>query len=704
MTTTSSRRDFLATLLHGAGSYAVAASLPGWIGVPGGRSASPAPGAYRFPQGVASGDPTPASVVLWTRVEASAGTNAPIPLVLEVSPHEDFRTLVVRRELVATAESDHTVRVLVTGLAADTRYCYRFRAGDDISAPLGRTRTAPAPDADRTVRLAFASCQSYEAGYYGVWRALLDADAAKPEDERLDLVVHLGDFIYEALGYGSARQVPPFPSGGARTGESWAGTYAVTLDDYRHLWKTYLTDPDLREARARWPFVMTWDDHEFSDDSWQAVATYGRTDTPQASRKVAANQAWFEYVPALLSGTVAPDGIASGAHDFRPVRVVDEPLAGADDTGLDRSPALRAAVASIAIHRTLRFGRHVELVLTDTRSHRSDHAIPESLGVRLSNAARYMLPQHVVELLDAGRTANGGNPPATIDAGRATIENVRRTSAPGTMLGPAQKAWWKSVMERSTATWKLWGSSVPMLPVRFDADAVGMGPTPTVFSTDAWDGYPAERRELLGFLADRKIPNVIVLSGDNHDTFAGTLSTLPGTTAGDGVAVEFSIAGISSPSVFETFADYVKPGDPTRPLIVHDETRFGGSDPRREALNVTLRWGIRSALALAASGKVDTARAIANPRQNPHLAYVDTSANGIGLVTLDGARCVTELWSCAAPRRPGAATPRRIARFERPTWRAGERVRLAEPTITGTPPFPFDVLAAADAAPSRGDG
>jgi alkaline phosphatase D len=265
---------------------------------------------YHFPQGLASGDPTSDSVVLWTRVEAVAG-RAPgrVPVTLQVSGTPDFTR---ERQVTALASADHTVRVIVTGLQPDRFYWYRFIADGDVSDLVGRTRTAPPPDADRPVRLAFASCQSYEAGYYGAWRLLLNEDAARPESEQLDFVVHLGDFVYEALGYGKARRIAGLPSGGKPTGEgtTWAETYAETLDDYRFLYRTYLSDPDLRAARARWPFVVTWDDHEFTDDCWQTAQTYNEPPVPAQRRRVAASQAWFEYIPACLTGRGdTPDGV-----------------------------------------------------------------------------------------------------------------------------------------------------------------------------------------------------------------------------------------------------------------------------------------------------------------------------------------------------------------------------------------------------------
>jgi alkaline phosphatase D len=401
---------------------------------------------------------------------------------------------------------------------------------------------------------------------------------------------------------------------------------------------------------------------------------------------VAANQAWFEFIPARLTDAVSADGVANEARDFAPTPMREVTGDAATEAEIAR------AVASITIYRTVRWGQHAELVLTDTRSYRTDHPVPDALGLAISSTGRYFLPRHVVDTFDAGRTANNGAAPTTIRVGAEEIPNLRRMSEPGSMLGESQRAWWKSVMRASTATWKLWASSVPVQPVWFDVERLVPGATTTVFSTDTWDGYPGERRELLQFLRTERISNVVVLSGDNHNTFAGTLvPNHPDGTAG--VAVEFSIAGISSPSIFEAFADAIAPDNPMRAIVVFDDTRFGGQDPRCAALNVTLRHGVQSAVALQTSGNPQRALAARNPAQNPHLAYMDTKANGIGVLTVDGSRCRTQLWTFAPPLGP-VAERLRIAHFETLVRAGDQPVMLAEPRIEGTPPFPYDRLPA----------
>ena len=727
-----SRRDFLADFLRRAGCFAVAATLPAAPRVlaalertadaGGGADAAGRAPRYRFPQGLASGDPTPTSVVLWTRVEAVDGARGPVDVTVQVAETAAFARVVAERTVRATAASDHTVRVVVTGLAPDRRYHYRFVAGaraegrgdatgvdparGDATPLVGRTRTAPADDAERPVRLAFVSCQAYEAGFYGAWRTMLNEDLARPEAEQLDFVLHLGDFIYEALGYGGARRIAPFPSGGGRvstgSGKAWAETHAVTVDDYRHLYRTYLADPDLQAARARWPFVVTWDDHEFSDDAWQGRSSYTLAGEPAQARKLAANQAWFEFVPALLTGAPAVGGAPAEARDFAPATARDAPFAGRDAAGFWQEPNNVAAVGSMTIYRSFRWGRHVELVVGDARSYRSEHPVPPELATALGGTARYLVPQHVARTLDAGRLAADGAPPATLPVAGGAVPNPRRDLPPGTMLGARQKAWWRATMAGTTATWKLWANSVPLMPMRIDVGALLPGADDAVFTIDTWEGYQHERGELLGFLAGRGVTNVVSLTGDNHNHFAGVLvpdfDLPPGDARRRAVGAELATCGVSSTSVWKAFRGSVQPGTPRYALVAWDPARHGRPGPERPALNVTWLWGARAALTLAATGDVRAAQGARDPAHNAHLRYCDASANGYALATAHGDRLEAELVTVEEPlvdRGAAGARVLRRARFVLPAWRAGEEARLALTGVDGTPPFPFDVLASA---------
>lgn len=249
------RRRFL-TVTGAAAALAFATGLPG-----AGTAAAAELDARRitedpFTLGVASGDPLPTSVLLWTRLaprpyEADGGLPAErVEVRWEIARDERFRRTVRRGTATAHPEFGHSVHVDVRGLAPDQGLYYRFRAGDWTS-PVGRTRTAPAPGArNSSLTLAAVSCQAYHDGYFTAYRHLADED--------VDVVFHLGDYLYEyaVTAVGGARNYTDRVLPGHFNRET------LTLDDYRMRYGLYKSDPDLRAAHAAHPFVVTWDDHE----------------------------------------------------------------------------------------------------------------------------------------------------------------------------------------------------------------------------------------------------------------------------------------------------------------------------------------------------------------------------------------------------------------------------------------------------------
>lgn len=698
------RRDFLRL----SGTFFAAASLGGLPGCggddgDGGPDATPT-GLFLFPQGVASGDPRETSVVLWTRAVAAGGGTGNVDLTLEVASDSDFATIVAMQSVTAMASVDHTVRVIVQGLAADTIYYYRFRSGADTIS--GRTRTAPAATSDVPIRLAWTSCQDYGAGHYGAYRIMIQEDMARSEADQIRFVMHLGDFIYETRGDrfqvplddnlqpitlnnvdGSPRQIGPFPSGGGMAG---GVNFAQTVDDFRHLYKSFASDPDLMAARARWPFVHIWDDHEFSNDCWQSQANFtddNSTNEPSQRKKIAANQAWFEYIPAHLTGAPGVTGVQQHASDFTAATVTDAAFTTPNDNNFVDEPNNAAAVGSLTIYRSLRFGRHVELVMTDERSYRSDHAIPEEFGAISIEYLdrRNVLPVVDLEVMDAGRTYNNNNPPATV--GINGHPNPRRNSPPGTMLGATQKQWFKDTMRLSNATWKLWGNQVPLMRF-FIRNTDGYLVVDRLMNGDAWDGYAVERNELMTYLRDQNIDNVVVLTGDIHAHFAGIVHdnyTAPTPTP---VAVEFAAAGIASNSVFSFYEDATRGGSippQLRAIVTYDASASGG--PRFvENLNMLLINGARSAYTMSQTNDRAMALAQNDPNANPHLKYADTNAQGFGVALVTATQVEATLTTISRPVTMAAPTVRRTARFVVPLDNPGG---LTGPTFTGTPPHPF---------------
>ena len=245
----SSRRDLLRYFAVTAGCYVITASPIALTGCqkPTEKSASK----FSFPQGVASGDPQSDAVILWTRVE---GDQSDVGLTVQVSLDNEFSEILSESKALASLEWDHTVRVLVDGLAQNSYYYYRFIAPDGSVSRLGRTKTAPAADSDVPLNVAVFSCQDYEQGFFTAYRHLIDQEhSSKPG---IDFILHVGDFIYEAIRGpktvgdpdlsgnqialqnvdGSVRRVGSFPSGGKENKRKWI--IPTSLEDYRHLYKT----------------------------------------------------------------------------------------------------------------------------------------------------------------------------------------------------------------------------------------------------------------------------------------------------------------------------------------------------------------------------------------------------------------------------------------------------------------------------------
>ena len=301
-------------------------------------------GRFTFPQGVASGDPKPRSVVFWTRCVRAEGPGRPVRLRLQVALDAGFERIVADARLIAVVAWDHTVRAKITHLPAGHTLYYRFIAGRDAS-PVGRTRTAPEHGSQPTqLKFAWFTCQDWSVNHWGAMSLLAAQD--------LDFVVHVGDYVYETVGAAfQAGQAEPahgpivFPDGTTLPDGS---RYATSLADYRTLYRTYRGDTRLQAVHARFPFIATWDDHEFSDDCWQDHQTYNNANTRQTARRRAANQAWVEYMPV----------------DF-------------GDVSFD--PA-NAAYDNLRIYRDFRFGELMHLVMTDERLYRDDHIVSQPAG------------------------------------------------------------------------------------------------------------------------------------------------------------------------------------------------------------------------------------------------------------------------------------------------------------------------------------
>lgn len=458
------------------GAAAAAAAGAGTLAASTAEAVSP-----YFKHGVASGDPLPRAVVIWTRVTPMAaalpgsGKGPRVDVTWQVATDAAF-TRIVKRGLFGTGPGrDHTVKVDVGGLRPATHYYYRFLYNGGASR-VGRMKTAPAANSTPArVRFGLVSCSNIQAGWFSAYRHL-----AKRDD--LDAVLHLGDYIYEygpdGYGYGQdeiniRKHVPP--------------REIVSLSDYRRRHAQYKTDPDLAALHARYAFIATWDDHEVTNDRFRTGAgNHNAGEGIFKTRQAAAYRAYDEWMPIRLSGTAA---LNDGSQ----------------------------------IYRRLKFGQLAELTMLDLRTYRHEQiaaTIPSPVGPTIST-----------QLNDPKRT----------------------------ITGQGQMDYLKASLNNSRAQWKLVGNPVMIAPLTFVSlphdvlDAVseltGISlPDAAVVNTDQWDGYAADRKEVLNHLRDRGVKDAVFLTGDIHSAWASDLPTDPGTypLINTSAGVEFVTTSVTS--------------------------------------------------------------------------------------------------------------------------------------------------------------
>lgn len=500
------------------------------------RGARAEDGSSLFALGVASGDPDESSVVLWTRLVedplAGGGLTDPyIPVMWEVAADPGMRRVLRRGVAQARLTNGHAIRVVVNGLPPGRWLYYRFAAqgkyrGHD--SRIGRTRTFPSVDPHRDwpygakdrggygryegpgsygsgygnygtgdgnyggygnhggyggrgghgnygelarqqqMRFAVVSCQNYAQGYYAAWRDIAAQD--------LDFVVHTGDYIYES----GASSSPLLPDRNHTGGEIFS------VDDYRNRFALYRLDADLQDAHARFPFIVTWDDHEVDNNYAGLTAEESAPYRGDAFAERRRN-AYRVY------------------RESMPIRVFD---AGNGD--------------SLEIFRRLQFGDLADLHVLDTRQYRSDQPAGDGFGstdTQVDPATAAFLEAVFQEpLFDAGGILARG----------------------ATLLGARQEAWLAANLARSRAKWNVLAQQVMMMPwnlrrtgqlfVQVGPDFDGkeqaiaaIGNLQNILNVDAWDGYSKARERLIGMLARLQPPSPVVLTGDIHAAWAANL-------------------------------------------------------------------------------------------------------------------------------------------------------------------------------------
>jgi alkaline phosphatase D len=420
------RREFL---IAGAGAGLALAGPVNYAAAARSRRLPFAKGG-EFAHGVASGFPSPKAITLWTRLD---GLDRSAKLKVEVATDEGFDTVVESATVRAEKNRDFTVHHRVKALEPGEQYFYRFFTLGKESR-VGKFRTAPPADSKETVKIGFYSCQNWPAGYY-------TAQAGLAKEKDLDLVLCLGDYIYEKSTSSGPRT--------DTTGVNGDGD-VQTLDEYRQKYRLYQSDDNLQDMLAAHAFVSVWDDHEVEDNYAGDEDLNNGGDirrVPFAERRRNAYKAFFEAMPRM--------------------RVNDNPT---------------------RIFGSAKLGGAAELFFTDQRQYRDPQA--------------------------CGDAILGGPCPEADDPAR-------------TCLGAAQKAWFKRAVTKSKANWKLWGSEVMVMSLDL--------PKGTPVQLDAWDGYAAERKEILEHFVASGVQNLAALTGDIHNFFAGDVTTTGregGTPAG----------------------------------------------------------------------------------------------------------------------------------------------------------------------------
>lgn len=458
------------------------------------------PGTVNFIHGIASGDPLPDSVIIWTRVTPDAAyPDAAVPISYGVFEDEALESPVKYGQGYALPERDYTVKVNLTGLEPDRVYYFRFIAkvaSGDVSSPIGRTKTTAAAGT-QPVRFAVISCSNYPFGRFHVYREISNA-------AELDAVIHLGDYLYEygIDGYGGS------------TGQEIDRNHEppleiVSLDDYRTRHAQYKTDPDLQAAHAAAPWICTWDDHESTNNSYRSGAENHNPEAGEGNwtdRKQAAVQAYLEWMP------------------------VRDPEVGKAREALYRRFDF-GDVASVICLETRLTGRSDEISWFAELGGLEPSAIPlaaASTMLRVQDPERTMLGATQESWLEAElKDSTAKDKTWQVLANQIVMARVRPPNFANT-LTDEQKA----------------AQTLEYIQQLIPFSQLGLP-----WNLDAWDGFPAARDRLYAS-AKAAGARLVTLTGDTHTAWANTLVDAEEVQRG----VEFGCTSVSSPG----FGTYMK--------------------------------------------------------------------------------------------------------------------------------------------------
>ncbi|HCG7091556.1 alkaline phosphatase D family protein [Vibrio parahaemolyticus] len=481
-----SRRDFMKVV----SSTAVATGLIG-CGSDDNESV-----AVSFEHGVASGDPTQAQVIIWTRVTTAASY---VDVSWQVASDMEFSNVVQSGVFTTDTGRDFTVKVDVQNLNANSQYYYRFMVGEMMSE-VGQTQTLP-EDGVEKASMAVVSCANYPAGYFHVYREILNQHEQSP----FDVVLHLGDYIYEygAGGYASE-------DAAALGREPSKGTECITLDDYRKRYAQYRQDADLQALHAKLPMIAVWDDHELANDTWKNGAENHQDDEGSfIDRRAAAAAAWTEWLPVREN-----------------------------------------TFSNMLIYRQFSFGNLVNLMMLDTRLVGRDKPLDYfSLSAPTMEAIGGLVAQSRSadrELLGTEQLAWLMNEFNTHDAkwnvlGQQVL--MSRMELPSSVM-TAMFQLFTSTEEKKTEALLAVNTAITGYLADPSADPISLP-----YNLDAWDGYYVEREKVYQ-LAKASSGNFVCLAGDTHNAWASELKDVSNNPIG----VEFATSSVSSPGLEEYLA------------------------------------------------------------------------------------------------------------------------------------------------------
>ncbi|EMX0311448.1 TPA: alkaline phosphatase D family protein [Vibrio parahaemolyticus] len=481
-----SRRDFMKVV----SSTAVATGLIG-CGSDDNESV-----AVSFEHGVASGDPTQTQVIIWTRVTTAASY---VDVSWQVASDMEFSNVVQSGVFTTDTGRDFTVKVDVQNLNANSQYYYRFMVGEMMSE-VGQTQTLP-EDGVEKASMAVVSCANYPAGYFHVYREILNQHEQSP----FDVVLHLGDYIYEygAGGYASE-------DAAALGREPSKGTECITLDDYRKRYAQYRQDADLQALHAKLPMIAVWDDHELANDTWKNGAENHQDDEGRfIDRRAAAAAAWTEWLPVREN-----------------------------------------TFSNMLIYRQFSFGNLVNLMMLDTRLVGRDKPLDYfSLSAPTMEAIGGLVAQSRStdrELLGTEQLAWLIKEFNTHDAkwnvlGQQVL--MSRMELPSSVM-TAMFQLFTSTEEKKTEALLAVNTAITGYLADPSADPISLP-----YNLDAWDGYYVEREKVYQ-LAKASSGNFVCLAGDTHNAWASELKDVSNNPIG----VEFATSSVSSPGLEEYLA------------------------------------------------------------------------------------------------------------------------------------------------------